>query len=193
MQFKNENIYHIYNQGNNKQQIFFTRDNYLFFLKKIREYILPFSDVLAWCLLPNHFHLMIYVNEVKLNFIHGSINHSRTLNQSVAIILRSYTRAINLQENRTGSLFRESSKAKCLTTISELTPTYLNSAFGTFLNIDITELSYVQVCFEYIHQNPVKAGLVNKPEEWEFSSYKNIIGTRNGQLINRKRIKAFIS
>ncbi len=61
MIFEKGHLYHIYNQGNNKQKIFLNRENYLFFLKKINTYILPYADVLAWCLMPNHFHLMVLV------------------------------------------------------------------------------------------------------------------------------------
>lgn len=64
MHFEAGQLYHIYNQGNNQQRVFFERENQLFFLKKIRIYVLPFADVLAWCLMPNHFHLMAYVRTV---------------------------------------------------------------------------------------------------------------------------------
>ncbi len=63
MILENDNLYHIYNQGNNRERIFFNRENYLFFLKKIRTHILPYADVLAWCLMPNHFHLLVYVRD----------------------------------------------------------------------------------------------------------------------------------
>lgn len=49
MQFETGHIYHIFNQGNNRQKIFFNRGNYLFFLEKIRVYILPHADIFAWC------------------------------------------------------------------------------------------------------------------------------------------------
>ena len=67
MQFESNHIYHIYNRGNNSQRIFFNRDNYLFFLKKVKRYIYPYADILAWCLMPNHFHLMVYVNRVSIS------------------------------------------------------------------------------------------------------------------------------
>ncbi|HOV11622.1 MAG TPA: hypothetical protein PLT47_06660 [Bacteroidales bacterium] len=66
MIFEHGHIYHIYNQGNNRQQVFFIRENYLFFLKKIETFISPFTDILAWCLMPNHFHLMVYVKQVEI-------------------------------------------------------------------------------------------------------------------------------
>lgn len=73
MHFESNHIYHIYNRGNNSQNIFFTRGNYLFFLQKIRKHILPYADVLAWCLMPNHFHLMVYVKitELRLDTVLG--------------------------------------------------------------------------------------------------------------------------
>lgn len=65
MQFSSNEIYHIFNRGNNSQRIFFNRENYLFFLKKIKTYISSYADILAWCLMPNHFHLMVYINRVE--------------------------------------------------------------------------------------------------------------------------------
>jgi putative transposase len=72
MLFEEGHLYHIYNQGNNRQKIFFSRENYLFFLRKIREYMLPHADVLAWCLMPNHFHLMVYVRTVEIELLDGA-------------------------------------------------------------------------------------------------------------------------
>jgi len=59
-------LYHIYNQGNNRVRIFYSRENYFFFLKKIRTHIIPHADILAWCLMPNHFHLMAYVHTLEI-------------------------------------------------------------------------------------------------------------------------------
>ena len=41
-------------------------------------------------------------------------------------------------------------------------------------------------CFLYIHQNPVIAGLVTRLEDWEFSSFRNFAGLRNGKLVNQQ-------
>lgn len=47
MVFEFGNLYHIYNQGNNRQKIFYVRDNYLFFLNKVKRHVLPYSDIAA--------------------------------------------------------------------------------------------------------------------------------------------------
>ena len=205
MQFETSHIYHIYNRGNNSQKIFFNKDNYLFFLKKIKTHINPFADILAWCLMPNHFHLMVYVynleikiekqlNESKNKYgvTWGSVsNNNRNFNQSIAIMLRSYTSAINKQENRNGSLFQMTTKAICLTDNSEITPAWFDTNFGTEINIPDPEKSYPQVCFNYIHQNPVTGKLVQNLQDWEYSSYRDYAGIRKGKLINRKRAFEF--
>ena len=213
MELIKDNIYHIYNQGNNRQKIFYNRDNYLFFLQKMNDYLLPYCDVLAWCLMPNHFHWMVYVRESELESVmrrggteidrvtsnreaSRGATQSRTptvsnLNQAIGIMLSSYTRAINQQQSRSGSLFRQKTKADCITKPLEVSPSYYNLGFGTLIFIPDPDKDYPQICFNYIHQNPVKAALVKNPEDWEFSSFRDLSGLRNGKLICRQRVEEF--
>jgi len=191
-------IFHIYNQGNNRQKIFFRRENYYFFMCKIKTFILPYADILAWCLMPNHFHLMVLVNKIKVVPAESErVTRShpltpRTLNDSVAIMLRSYTRAINKQENRTGALFRERTKSECVNCPEGIAPSFFTVDGVTEINIELPERQYPQVCFNYIHKNPVKAGLVKKPENWEFSSAAAYAGLKDDELINKEIAKKYI-
>jgi putative transposase len=194
MIFKEAHIYHIYNQGNNKGRIFFERENYLFFLRKIKQHILPYADILAWCLMPNHFHLMVYVKsecdfKSRPDLRPDSRPDYSTFNKSIGIMLASYTRAINIQEKRSGSLFRSETKAICLNELKGVAPAWFKAAGITYFNISLSEKEYPQVCFNYIHQNPVTAGLAKTPGEWEFSSFTDCAGLRDGKLINNVRIK----
>jgi putative transposase len=136
--------------------------------------------------MPNHFHLMVYVNHTQL-----MNKKTRTFSDSIGIILRSYTRAINNQEIRTGSLFKPHTKSNCLNGSEGISPTFFNTAFGTSLNVSIPEKEYPQVCWNYIHNNPLSAGLVSRPEDWEFSSYRDYFCGRDGKLINKERAKEF--
>ena len=194
MQLEKDHIYHIYNRGNNSQPIFFSESNYLFFLKKIKTYLIPYGDILSWCLMPNHFHIMLYVKteEIKLdeNKNHPYIK-TRSINTAIAIMLRSYTRSIQKQNNITGSLFQQSTKSICLTDNTIYTPAWYKTEYGIIINIPDPEKEHLQICFNYIHQNPVKAGLVRSPELWEFSSCKDLTGLRDGKLINRERIAEY--
>ena len=203
MNFEKGHIYHIYNQGNNQQYIFFKRENYLFLLEKIKSYITPYADILAWCLMPNHFHLMVLVREVSI--IHPltqsthpmtashRMSKPRTLNNSIAIMLRSYTRAIQKQEKISGSLFKQKTKAECITCIDNITPSFYYVSGATRINIQHPEVQYPQICFNYIHQNPVKAKLAAKETDWEFSSALDYAGFRNGTLINKEIAKQYVT
>ncbi|MCK5170586.1 MAG: hypothetical protein KAQ75_11970 [Bacteroidales bacterium] len=60
MCFEKDKTYHVYNRSNNT--VFYNERNYLFFLSKVKSQIAPVADILAWCLMPNHFHLLIVAN-----------------------------------------------------------------------------------------------------------------------------------
>ncbi len=200
MNFEKGYLYHIYNQGNNRQKIFFERENYLFFLQKIKSHITPFANMLAWCLMPNHFHLMVRVNELELTLVTtGSATQSRapssritTLNKEIGIMIASYTRAIQKQEEITGSLFKQKTKAECLNSPSGITPSFYNTKYGTQMHLDNPKKEYPQVCFHYIHQNPVKANMVKLETDWEFSSAQDYAGIRKGTLVNKDVTKQYV-
>ena len=203
MDFTKGELYHVYNRGNNRDKVFYSHRNYLFFLEKINAYVLPYADILAWCLMPNHFHLMVYINKVELmssNVLNQAdvsdpltsservAVRTRTLNQSIGIMLRSYTNAIHKQEGRTGALFQEETKAIMLSDDISYIPSYFPSAFGTIITAyQDDDMSYAERCFHYIHQNPVSSHMVKTAEDWEFSSYRDYAGLRNGKLINKER------
>lgn len=205
MHFQKGYIYHIYNQGNNQRKIFLDRENYLFFLTKINKYVSPFVDIFAWCLMPNHFHLMLLVNEADIEINDGDIKtkrmetiqtntlkKSRSLNDSFAIMLRSYTRAFNNMHGFTGKLFREGTKCECVNCPDGVAQTFFVNQGVTLINTKNPELQYPQVCFNYIHQNPVKAHLVKQPTDWEFSSARDFAGLRKGKLVNISLAKEYI-
>ena len=206
MNFEKGYIYHIFNQGNNRQKIFFNRENDVFFLKKLQTYIIPYADILAWCLMPNHFHLMIYIKTLELPVDKGNdssksdtmtsshrITERRSLNNSIAIMLRSYTRAVNIQENFSGSLFKAHSKSECVNCPTDITPSFITESGYTKIKNHNPENQYPEICFNYIHQNPVKAGLVNKDTDWEFSSAQDYAGIRKGKMVNKALAKKFFS
>jgi len=188
MHFEAGGIYHIYNQGNNRQTIFFKQENYLFFIKKMREYILPYGDLLCYCLMPNHFHWLVYVREPSILVSSSDgVTKTRSLNESIGILLRSYTRAINEQEGRSGALFREETKAKDGWIDTNISPAHQD--YGKiWQNWEL----YGWTAFQYIHQNPVKAKLVDRAEDWPYSSAPDYAGLRNGTLCNQVLAKELL-
>src|SRR5699024_8712479 len=119
---------------------------------------------IAYCLMPNHFHMLIYTNYDRKNETDKSQKYSR----KIGSMLSSYAKAMKKRYERTGSLFRQKTKAKCLSYQEQ------------------SNNRYTRVCFHYIHQNPLKARLENKLGEWPYSSYRDYAGDRNGSLPNVK-------
>jgi len=158
--------YHIYNRGNNRERIFFESDNYLYFLKKIKAYLVPVADVLVYCLMPTHYHI---VGRVKLPPQTSEISKisevSAEVSKAMMKLSVSYTKAINKRFQRAGVLFQGQFQAKPI-----LTSEYL-----------------FNLC-RYIHGNPVKDGLVADIAQWQYSNYLEWIGERNGSLVD----KAFV-
>ncbi len=197
MHFQEGHIYHIFNQGNNRRKIFFLRKNYLYFIGKIKKYILPYGDILAWCLMPNHFHLMVLVNHIQRP-VHtghfsrnGSVHKTRTINDSIGLMLRSYTNAINKQEETSGSLFRKQTKAECVNCPRGVDPAYYTVDGVTEGAVRLPDRQYPRVLFNYIHENPVKAGFVIDPAMWEFSSAAVYAGRRQAIFVNPEAAAAY--
>ncbi|MFD0834262.1 transposase [Mariniflexile aquimaris] len=93
-----DSYYHIYNCGNNKENLFIDDDNYSYFLKLIKKHILNSCDILSYCLLKNHFHLLI---KTKSNI------ESKVISQSFSNLFNAYSKAINKKYARSGSLFKD--------------------------------------------------------------------------------------
>ncbi|NJL48398.1 MAG: hypothetical protein HC929_14100 [Leptolyngbyaceae cyanobacterium SM2_5_2] len=105
-------------------------------MRLIRRHLIEQTlDVLAYCLMPNHYHLLV---QCKTQDVSGAM-----MRLSVA-----YTKAMNRRYNRVGALFQ-----------------------GQFQSIGVESDEYLYHLTRYIHLNPVKAGIVAHPKDWEFSSY----------------------
>ena len=182
MHFTPNEIYHVYNRGNDKQTIFFNDNNYIFFLNKVRKEWKPYCEILSYCLMPNHFHFMLVPNEEACNNIHlgDKLTHLQNLSKTIGKTLSSYTKAINIQNKTTGNLFQKKTKSKCLSD--------LGSAANMFPIKD-----YTLTCFHYIHQNPLQANLVKELKNWIYSSYRDYYGYRNGTLCNKNLAMQLLS
>ncbi len=165
--------YHIYNRGVNRMTIFAKQSNYAYFLKKYLEYIGPMADTYAYCLLPNHFHLLIRTKDEEE--IHEALSHkvpvdklvqniSKQISLQFSHFFNGYTQAFNKQQGRSGKLF-------------EL----------PFRRIKVTEASYFSRLVFYIHTNPQKHGLINDFRQWKHASYQNLLSNQP-TILKRKEV-----
>ena len=174
MLFLPNNIYHVFNQGNNRQPIFFHQKDYLIFLSLYKRLFPDNCSTMAWCLMPNHFHFMSLADErCNARIKQGGI-YLDPITNSIRKLLSSYARIFNNQYRQTCSVFRQKTKAKCLSAI-EIKPDSQHLVQDYYIN-----------CFHYIHQNPLVAKLANRLEDWEFSSFKDYAGLRDGTLCQKE-------
>ena len=100
VKFVKGNFYHVYNRGANKQKIFLEADNYLYLLKLLKKNTEKYYlAVIAYCLMPNHYHFLLRVDGDK------------DLSLCISSTFNSYVQAINKRYDRVGFLFSERFKA----------------------------------------------------------------------------------
>ncbi|HKI45476.1 MAG TPA: hypothetical protein VKA08_09120, partial [Balneolales bacterium] len=151
--FEERSVYHIYNRANGEANVFRESKNYDFFLQKYYKYVQPVAETYAFCLMPNHFHMMIRVRGVE-ELDAKTFRKFRTfgmlgkvVSRQFASLFSSYTQAYNKLYGRTGSLFQPNMKRK-----------------------KVTDESYFTQLILYIHNNPVKHGFVRDLYDWPYSS-----------------------
>ena len=109
--------YHIYNRGNNRENIFVEERNYAYFLNLFEKHVAPVADLYAYCLLRNHFHMLVRVKpeeEIKSRRVSETLRDSNPEkplgsdypSKKFSDFFNAYAKAINKAYNRTGSLFQ---------------------------------------------------------------------------------------
>lgn len=91
-----EQYYHIYNRGNNGEDIFIEKQNYAYFLGLVKKHILPVANILCYCLLKNHFHFLVKTKSIA----------DKKITQAFSNFFNAYAKAINKKYKRNGSLFQ---------------------------------------------------------------------------------------
>ena len=185
------NFYHIYNRGNNRENIFIQERNYSYFMELWWKHISPIAETWAFCLLRNHFHAAVYIKEqadltgLTTDFVNpnprvdeeespsnlrGDLSGLKPKDPSkyFSNFFNAYTRGVNIATQRTGALFER-----------------------PFKRIPIDNESYLMRLVVYIHQNPQKHGFVTDFRDWNFSSYHSIIGNAPTRLQKDKVLQLF--
>ncbi len=163
LKFQPETIYHIYNHGNAGDNIFKNEDNYLYFLEKYKFHFSPVADTIAYCLLPNHFHFAIKIKSETEIRLFGELNSCKNCSEIISCQasnwLNAYAKGFNKENNRVGSLFRESLKRKI-----------------------VSNNNYLLNLVNYIHHNAVSHGFATQNNEWKFSSFNAYFSNRKSNI-----------
>ena len=164
-----DKYYHIWNWGNNREKLFYSTRNYEYFIRLFAEYLDPVVETYAFCLLPNHFHLLIRTKY----WVHQTSETNKTTGDTSNIkkekmnpvsfafqrFFAAYSQAINVQERRTGSLFQK-----------------------PFRRVEVTSTRQLAYMVFYIHSNPQKHSIVEDFRQYPWSSYERVIRDRPSKL-----------
>jgi REP element-mobilizing transposase RayT len=141
-------IYHVIARGNGGQKLFHDLEDHFYFieiLKKLKEGGLKFY---AYCLMPNHFHLLVQVGAIPLAVY-------------MQAALTRYAMHFNLKRRTYGHVFQ-----------------------GRYKEFLVQKDGYFLALVNYIHANPVRAGLVDSPEKWKWSGHCGLNGLVEDPLVD---------
>ncbi|MCK5145495.1 transposase [bacterium] len=106
----NDHFYHVYNRVEKGRKLFYNDEHYLFFLKLWLDVDFKSScKILAYCLMPTHFHYLLQVLDSDL------------FSKKMSYFFNRYCKSLNTQTNQTGNIFPNRFKAKIITDEKYLT------------------------------------------------------------------------
>ncbi|HPG73843.1 MAG TPA: hypothetical protein PLM49_06090 [Bacteroidales bacterium] len=178
------NTYHIFNHANGFENLFQSDENKRFFMERYVKHIVPIADTYAYCLMNNHFHLLLKIKggeEIEKIRNQQQPSSSKVSNFGRAVVVEveveyfiskqfanffsSYTQAFNKMYGRMGSLFIKNFKRE-----------------------EIKNEDHFRALVVYIHRNPVHHGFCKHFSEWKFSSYNSLNQADEGDLIDRAAV-----
>ncbi|MDP4267337.1 MAG: hypothetical protein Q8880_07880 [Bacteroidota bacterium] len=166
-------LYHIYNCGINGEDLFREKANYEYFLRLYDLYIEPIAETYAWCLMKNHFHLIVRIKEdegVERNNIIQTCQEKNLTggHQCFSNLFNRYAKSFNKMYGRHGSLFERPFKRKMI--FNEI---------------------YLRTAILYIHNNPVHHSFAENTEDYFWSSYLTCISQGHTKLKREQVIDLF--
>jgi len=158
-------FYHVYNRGYNKQTLFYNDADYLRFERSIVRYLETYKDISikAFCFLPNHFHFLLYErcsvsspdSNLKVSLRVRTQNPAHQISAFMRKIQQSYAMYFNIQ-------YGDKVKKGLKSPVFE----------GRFKAKEVLDEAYLAQLVTYIEHNAVKHELVEKIEDWPYTSYE---------------------
>jgi putative transposase len=161
------NIYHVYNKGINGENLFVEPENYYHFINLFEKYLGPVGDTFAWCLMPNHFHFLLKINDpVRVPYPYTNVMPP---SRAISHLCNAYTQAFNKKYKRTGALFQRPFQRKV-----------------------VRDEEYFRQLIFYIHNNPVKHGFCERIEDYPWSSFRTLLSIK-GIRSNKSPLQGWFS
>jgi putative transposase len=148
-------LYHVIVRGNHRQKTFLSEADYQAYLERLACYRKQYAyGVYAYCLMPNHVHLLLESSHQPLGkFMQG--------------VQQSYSQYFNRRHRQVGHVFQ-----------------------GRYQAIICAKDEYLLALVRYIHLNPVRAGLVTKPELYRYSGHQDYLSAKPSAVLDPGRALA---
>lgn len=168
-------VFHIYTRGIDKKPIFLSDKHFRSFLWKYQRKVNPYVDTYAFCLLNNHFHLLIRIKTYeeidKLTLLKSlpkpKGNVGLFISRVLGDLLNSHAQMFNRATDRTGGLFESPFRRK-----------------------PVDSFRYLTHLIKYIHLNPVTHEIYGSYEFYPYSSYQEYLKFKP-RIINKKEGLSF--
>jgi REP element-mobilizing transposase RayT len=195
-----DKYYHIYNRGNNRENLFRYVDDYEYFTKLFEKYLYPVVDIYAWGLLKNHFHMLVRIKgagEVKYKVS----NADRSID------------AVRFEEEKWKTIQDLTASSGPVSVSKEKLPnptlhfSHLFNAYARYFNlkysrtgalferpfqrIEVNSILYFTQLVVYIHTNPVHHGFTDNYKDYSWSSYDMILSSGATKLDRETVLKWF--
>lgn len=141
-------LYHVIVRGNQRQKTFSSARDYEAYLERLAKYRKRYGVILyAYCLMPNHVHLLLESSVAPLSrFMQG--------------LQQSYTQYFNRVHHKVGHLFQ-----------------------GRYKAIICQKDDYLLELVRYIHLNPVRSNLVQRPEQYLYNGHRLYLEGKGTEVI----------
>ncbi|MFO8128876.1 MAG: hypothetical protein R6T99_03115 [Bacteroidales bacterium] len=159
-----DSYYHIYNRAVRDNTLFYTESDMIIFLRKFRKFVMPYLNVLGFCLLPNHFHLI-----VKTVDSNDSQHFPSLISEQFRKLFISHAVDINREEIREGTLFER-----------------------PYRRIRIESENYLKYLLFYVHYNPEKHNIAYKFQDYRYSSY-SLCFRKDQSIIDREFVSGLFN
>lgn len=156
--------YHMFNRGNNRENIFPQQRNYAYFLELWWKHTFQIADTYAFGLMRNHFHVSIRIKG-KEELAGLEIKEP---SQYFANFFNAYARGLNNATGRSGALFER-----------------------PFERILVADDNHLRRLIVYIHQNPQKHKFVDDFRDWPYTSYTELLASYPTRLKRDKVMELF--
>lgn len=160
------NFYHLFNRGNNRDDIFYNEENYLYFLRLYKKHLTPIVKTFAYALLPNHYHFIVQIRE--LEDLPDAYRNGANLSRPFSNWQNAYAKAINKQQGRVSSLFED-----------------------RFERVQIKNDDRFTRLICYVHFNPEKHAYCNDFKNYRFTSYPAMLSNQPTSLEREEVLQWF--